>query len=276
MAEKDSKYIGVISAVIFVAMEIAAIVMLSHSSSLENIWINRLAHRTHGALWQSGENIRNYFSLDKQNEALAQENMELSQLLRKYRENELSFRGNAVYDTLVGNFKYTPATVVKASRNSQHNYIVLNKGKADGVNEEDGIVTANGVIGIVKAVDKHYSYGLTLMNPNISVSARIGQTGMVAPLIWDGKSTHKAIVDNIPLHFEVAKGDTVWTSGISSLFPPDIPVGRVEKISLIDGSRNAAEVLLFQDFATLRYVSIVENRDKKIIRNLENKAKNEQ
>ena len=268
MAERDRKYIGVISAVIFVAMEIAAIVMLSRSSSLQNIWINRLSHRTLGALWKGGENILNYFSLDEQNKSLSERNMELSAEVRALRARLLSVEGNAIYDTLSGHFRFIPATVVKASRNSQHNYIVLDKGKADGVAEEDGIITADGVVGIIKAVDERYSYGLTLMNPNVSVSARIGRNGTVSPLVWDGKSTHKAILDNIPLHHSFQKGDTVWTSGFSAIFPPDIPVGTVDMVELVDGSRNAARINLFQDFATLRYVSVVKNRDKAEINNL--------
>lgn len=276
MAGQDGKYNGVISAVIFVAMEIAAIVMLSSSSSMQNIWVNRISHRCLGAVWKSGENIRNYFSLDGQNKALAQQNMELSRIVRMLREREASFSQNAVYDTLSGHFRYIPATVVKASRNSQHNYIILDKGSADGVRPEDGIITASGVVGIVKATDRNFSYGLTLMNPNVSVSARIGMSGTVAPLVWDGKSTHKAILDNIPLHYSFKIGDTVWTSGFSSVFPPDIPVGTIGRVSLVDGSRNTAEVNLFQDFSTLRYVSVAGNLDKETIKELETEIIDEQ
>ena len=66
-------------------------------------------------------------------------------------------------------FSYTPATIVKMSRGRVHNYVILNKGSEDGILPQSGIITDRGVIGIVKSVSRHYSYGLTLMNPDVNV-----------------------------------------------------------------------------------------------------------
>ena len=270
----ERKKIGsdILSAAVFVALEIAAIVMLSHSSSMQNIWINRASHRVHAAIWSAGENIRNYFTLDKQNKVLAAENVNLSTIVREIGQRDLSYRENHLYDSKVGNFKMTPATIVKASRNSQHNYIILNKGSEDGVKPQTGIVTTHGVIGVVNAVGRHYSYGITLMNPRMSVSARIGFTGMVAPLEWDGLSTDGAVMRGLPLHQQISQGDTVWTSGFSSVFPADIPIGTTGGIRQVDGSTNEVEVKLFQDFSALRYVIITENLDREEIAEVEKEA----
>lgn len=270
----ERKRIGsdILSAAVFVALEIAAIVMLSHSSSMQNIWINRASHRVHAAIWSAGENIRNYFTLDKQNKVLAAENVNLSTIVREIGQRDLSYRENHLYDSKVGSFKMTPATIVKASRNSQHNYIILNKGSEDGVKPQTGIVTTHGVIGVVNAVGRHYSYGITLMNPRMSVSARIGFTGMVAPLEWDGLSTDGAVMRGLPLHQQISQGDTVWTSGFSSVFPADIPIGTTGGIRQVDGSTNEVEVNLFQDFSALRYVIITENLDREEIAEVEKEA----
>ena len=270
----ERKRIGsdILSAAVFVALEIAANVMLSHSSSMQNIWINRASHRVHAAIWSAGENIRNYFTLDKQNKVLAAENVNLSTIVREIGQRDLSYRENHLYDSKVGSFKMTPATIVKASRNSQHNYIILNKGSEDGVKPQTGIVTTHGVIGVVNAVGRHYSYGITLMNPRMSVSARIGFTGMVAPLEWDGLSTDGAVMRGLPLHQQISQGDTVWTSGFSSVFPADIPIGTTGGIRQVDGSTNEVEVNLFQDFSALRYVIITENLDREEIAEVEKEA----
>ena len=272
MAARESKYNGLISAVIFVAMEVAAIVMLSRTSSLENIWINRFSHRVLGTLWQGGESVRNYFSLERQNEALAEENRELSQQVREYRQREQAYLGSSPFDSSTGNFRFIPATIVKASRNSQHNYIILDKGRADGVEPESGIITGSGVVGIVKAVDEHLCYGLTLMNPNVKVSTRAGRSGVVSAMEWDGKSTDKAIMKDIPLHYDFEKGDTLWTSGFSTVFPPDLPLGTIRDVKLLEGRANVAEIDLFQDFATIRYVSVVRNLDRESLHKLEETA----
>lgn len=272
MAEGRKRFGFVISAAVFLLLEIAAVLMLSRTSSLQNIWINRASHRVHAAIWGTGEKIRNYFTLDGQNRALAAKNLELIREVWENGERDLSYRENHLFDSKVGNFRMIPATIVKASRNSQHNYIVLNKGSEDGVKPQTGIVTTTGVVGVVNSVDRHFSYGLTLMNTKMSVSARIGQTGLVAPLEWDGKHSNGALMKNLPLHHEIAPGDTVWTSGYSNVFPPDIPIGTTGGIRQVDGSTNEVSIRLFQDFAALRYVIITENLDRGEITELEKEA----
>lgn len=225
-----------------------------------------------GSLWSSGETVRNHFSLDKQNSILAEENARLNDQLKYYKRLEaLQAEAGAGPSDLLEGFRYTPATIVKVSRNTAHNYIILNKGSEDGILPHSGIITPQGVVGIIDAVDKHYSYGLTLMNNNISVSSRVGDTGIVGPLVWDGRNSNGAYLKDIPLHYSVQPGDTIYTSGFSIIFPPDIPVGIAGQTKIADGSAQQISVTLFQDFSALRYVTIVENPDRAEIYALEAK-----
>lgn len=250
-------------------MEIAALAMLKSSSTLQNIWINRTSHRVMGMLWGSGESVRNHFSLEKQNAVLAEENARLNNELRRYQQMEAEDVERSFSPFSTRGFHYTPATIVKISRNTAHNYIILNRGSIDGVKPHSGIITAQGVVGIVDAVDKHYSYGLTLMNSNVSVSARVGDTGIVGPLIWDGHNSNGANMKDIPLHFTVSPGDTIYTSGFSTIFPPDIPIGVAGQSKIYDGSSQQVSVTLFQDFSALKYVTVVDNPDRSEILELE-------
>lgn len=273
MQKNANPYIGLISAAIFIALEIAALGMLKRSSTLQNIWINRISHRVMAVCWGSGETIRNHFSLEKQNAALELENHELREQIRAYQKvyDRLTETSESA-DIQTRGFRFTPATVTKVSRNSAHNYIIINKGSVDGIKPHCGIITPRGVVGIISAVDKHYSYGLTLMNPNISVSSRIGRTGLVSPLVWDGRHSNKAVIKDVPLHYSVEPGDTVYTSGFSSIFPPDIPIGITGGSRLVDGVTNRTDVNLFEDFSALRYVTIVENPARTEIDELEKQA----
>ena len=78
------QYGPVLSAAVFAILEIAAIIMLGSSSSIQATWLKGAAHRTHATLWGSGEKVRNYFTLDRQNRALAAENVKLSNLVRDF------------------------------------------------------------------------------------------------------------------------------------------------------------------------------------------------
>ena len=269
MPKNSKSFLPLITAAIFIAMEIAAVAMLKSSSALQDVWINRASHRVVGSLWSGGESIRNHFSLAKQNDALMQENFELKERIRDfelYQEATVEATLSASGDR---RFVYIPATVVKMSRNSMHNYIILNKGSEDGVTTHSGIITNKGVVGIISAVDKHYSYGLTLMNTNVSVSSRVGRSGMVSPLIWDGKNSNRGVLKDIPLHYSIEPGDTVVTSGFSNIFPADIPVGITGETEIVYGSTSQTEVILFQEFGALRYVTIVKNPERDEISALE-------
>lgn len=263
---------GIINAVIFILLEVAACLCLVSTGSLQDIWLSRASHRTLGALWHWGESIRGYFSLGEENRALAEENARLAEELRRYEGRSLAAEAGARADTVTGSYAYTPATIVKMSRNTQHNYIILNKGRADGITPHSGIIAANGVVGIVNAVDENFCYGITLQNVLTSVSARIGHTGPAAPVEWSGRRSNLAIMKNLPIHVDVAPGDTVWTSGFSNIFPPDIPLGITGRTRQVDGAVNEVEVELFLDFNALRYVTIVENLDRKQIERLEGGA----
>ena len=70
---------------------------------------------------------------------------------------------------------------------------------------------------------------------------------------------------------EITQGDTIFTSGFSSIFPPDIPLGIAGESKIVNGSTSEIKVRLFEDFSALRYVTIVENLGKAEIKQLEHK-----
>lgn len=269
MQKEHTRKFSFASAAIFILLEIAALGMLKSSSTLQNIWINRLSHSVMGFLWGGGESIRNHFSLEKQNEALAEENFNLREQLKRYKLSEAAALENDAATFGCGEFVYIPATVIKMSRGGSHNYIIVNKGSEEGVKPHNGIISANGIVGIISAVDKHMSYGMTLMNSNVSVSSRAGREGIVAPLVWDGRHSNKGVMKDIPLQYDVTPGDTIFTSGFSTIFPPDIPIGIAGSSRLVDGSSNSTEITLFQDFQALRYVTIIDNPDRSVISEIE-------
>ena len=240
----------IISAAIFILMEVAALNMLSRNGSLQEIWIARGAHNFMRAVWGGSESVKYYFSLKKQNEALAEENFALRQSLLQYGDEA----SRARLDTM---------TLGLGRQVSG-----FTKGSEEGVTSHSGIVTGKGVVGIIDAVGRHHAYALTFMNSDISISARLGTEGAVGPLVWDGKSTGQGILKEIPLQYKYSPGDTVYTSGYSSIFPPDIPLGTAGESKVINGATNEIKIKLFQDFTALRFVMVVSNSNRKEMEDL--------
>jgi rod shape-determining protein MreC len=262
-----------INAVIFVILEVTALNMLGSNGELQRTWISRGAQNVMSFLWGGSQKISDYFSLKEQNDALAQENFELrmrleqvESLLPEEESLTAALAGNE-YD----NYRYIPAKIAKISNNTQHNYMIISKGYEDGVTEGSGVITGEGAVGIVDAVSRHHAYARSFKNHEMNISARLGKEGAVGPLAWDGMTSDGAILKEIPHHVEFEKGDTVYTSGYSSIFPPDIPLGEVGEAKVVNGATYEIKVRLFEDFGALRYVTIVENLGKEEMKELEDR-----
>lgn len=267
----------IISAAVFILLEIAAVAMLRNNGTLQSIWISRASHQFMAWTWGGSESVLDFFKLKKTNARLAEENARLLQELRQFRDMDNAEKEKTATDSLgfSSSFQMIPATIVKISRNKQHNYFIINKGYEDGVFPESGVITSNGVVGIIDAVDRHYSYGLSLMNTNLNVSARLGIDGAIGPMKWDGISSSRALLQEISIQNELTPGDTVWTSGFSSIFPADIPMGITGESRVINGATYEIDVELFQDFNDLKYVTVAINSGREEILYLENLENNE-
>lgn len=254
----------IFNAVIFIVMEIAALNMLNNNGVIQNFFISKHIHVFMAKVWGGTEQIKEYFKLRSVNEQLAKENFELNRQIQAYKIRETNMILDSLAKTFTdtskyangSGFTYIPATIVKISKNKQHNYIILGQGSEDGVQPHSGIITSNGVVGIVDAVGKHYSYAISFKNTELSVSTRLGKEGAVGPMVWDGKHADMAILKEIPLQYKFEVGDTVYTSGYSSIFPPDIPLGTTGDSKIVNGATYEIKVHLFQDPSSVRYVTL--------------------
>ena len=249
----------VINAAVFILLEVAALVMLSHNGEMQKTWIAKGMHGVYAFFWGGAETVKDYFSLRKQNDMLAEENFRLNKVIREYRMlTGTDIRPDTVPDIL-GGYRFVHADAVKVSNNKQHNYIILDKGAKDGIEELSGVMTDRGVIGIIDAVGQNFSYARSFKNTGMSVSARLGKEGPVGELMWDGVSSNGAVLKEIPHHIVLHQGDTVYTSGFSAIFPADIPLGVTGEATVVNGSTYDIDVTLFEDFSAIRYVTIVSN-----------------
>lgn len=271
---KPGKIVTLIfNAAIFIALEVAALGML-RSSKAQDFFVSKGAHAFMAKIWGSTQAVKYYFSLKQANEELAAQNFALNQELQAW----MQYAEEAKRDSLtrsfedIAGFHYMSASIVKISRNKQHNYLILGQGSEDGVVPRSGIITPQGVIGIVDAVSKHYSYAISFMNTDFSLSARLGREGAVGPLVWDGKSSGGAILKEIPLQYRFEPGDTVYTSGFSSIFPADIPIGLTGTSRIVNGATYEINVSLLQNVGAARYVTLVNNVGRQEIETLETEA----
>jgi rod shape-determining protein MreC len=245
---------------LFFVLEIVAVSLLSYSSYYQRTAIVGVVRLGKGKIDGWLENGSYYFSLKEVNKQLAAENNALRNRLESYGRLHDRPADTTVTDSLGQPvFSYLPATVVSNRVNHLHNYMLLNAGTEQGVNTDMGVMMHNGVIGTVVEVYEHYSLVKSLLNVDWRVSAKLAGNGAFGSLYWDGKDYREVLLTEIPQHIPIQVGDTVISSGYSSLFPADIPIGTIKSYQVKRGNFYEITVVLFADFKRIHAVNIVKH-----------------
>ena len=216
------------------------------------------------AILDISSNFTDYFSLKRANDELSREN---AFLRTQVPDNNYDISDPALISHQSGDsihYLYRPAKVINNSINKFHNYITIDKGAKQGIKPEMGVISARGLVGVVRHVSPNYATAISLLNTQLKISARLRETNHFGSLEWDGKSYQYAVLNEIPGHAKVSVGDAVVTSGYSALFPEGILIGTIEDFELNKGEGfYVIRVKLSIDFKNLTYIETVE----KITRN---------
>ncbi len=253
---------------VFLALESASLTMLFRFNDYQaSVWLTS-ANTFAAAADRKYSDIMAYIHLADVNKDLTMRNVMLQKQVSGLRDalRRLGEDSDAIdkkqRDALKG-YDIIPATVTSNSVTKTDNYIVIDKGEADGVRSEMGVVGGGGIVGIVYLAGTHYSLVLPVLNSKSSISCRIRGSSFFGYLNWDGGNPLVAYLNDIPKYAAIKAGDYVETSGYSSVFPPGLFVGRIMSVeNSRDGMSFSARVNLATEFATLRDVCVAANRDK--------------
>lgn len=253
---------------LFVLLEGLCIYMVCNNGIVQRYRLMGKLREAQGFFWEKYSAVKEYSSLRETNELLSKENTTLMEQL--LRERELA--GPAGADTSRFPFRFIHAKVIRNTVGTSHNYIIIDKGSNHGIEEDMGVITPSGVVGITRGVSANYSYVLSFLNTSQQVSAKVGSTNTFGPLRWNAGKEGMAVLDEIPQHLNVQLQDTVYTSGYSSFYPPDIPLGTVTGSKVVNGVHLSVDVQLLQDFRSLRHVMVVKNNSREEIEKLVREA----
>lgn len=222
-----------------------------------------------GGIYNSVNNVSEYMHLRTQNELLQQENNQLKSFLYNKTDSINKTFVDTVYSGTT--YKFSPAVVIKNSYSSNNNILLINRGKRDSIKQDFGVISPKGLVGIVDNTSKKYATVISVLNTNSRISAKLKKSNHFGSLMWNGKSPFLVQLTEIPKIAPIMVGDTITTSGRSSIFPKDIPIGTVDSYSL-DASQNYYIILvrLFNDMTSLEHVYVIENKDTEEIKALIN------
>lgn len=214
-------------------------------------------------MYQWSNSVVEFFKLRAANDNLSEENTALkNQIIRI--QNELTTLRSEDKDSI--HFKIPPemeyefisAKVINSSTIKLQNYITLNKGAIDGIKPDMGVISDEGVVGIVKTVSNRFSVVIPILNPKIEINCKFKRSNYSGGLVWNGEDYRYANLTDIARHVQIELGDTLITSGLTSTFPEGIPVGNIEDFKINESDAYyKIKVKLAVNFRTLSHVKVI-------------------
>lgn len=225
-----------------------------------------------GGLYGTVNSIGQYLDLKEQNITLVEENRQL----RKELFNASEYKADTSSNSLNNQFEIISAEVYKNSYNSSNNHLTINRGERDSIQQDFGVITSKGIVGIIDNTSNKYSTVLSILSKKSRINAMLKSSNQNGSLTWDGDSPFTAILEDVSKFAKVSIGDTIITGGQSAIFPKGIGIGLVEDFETdISGDTYNIKVRLFNDMTSLQHVYIIKNNDKEEIKQLE-RLNNEQ
>ena len=245
---------------VFLALEVAAFILISRNSAYPRSSVFSTANTVIAWHYEQWSAIGDYFRLHEENDELIKENIDLRNQLSAM---EAALTGDSIH--------YLDAKVVQMTTDRLHNYLTINRGSKDGIVRGQGVRNADGAVGIIRTVGRHYSIVLPIIHTQTNLSCRLAKNDYLGTLQWNGKDCRYAQLTDIALHVDVQAGDTIVTSGLGSVFPEGIPVGIVETCTINEGdSYYTINVRLQVDFKRLRFIEVVQNAHQQEMEDLNN------
>ena len=211
-----------------------------------------------GRLNEYYSNFTGFFELKRSNEALAKENATLRAMLQ--------IKTKTIPDSLYRyesgfSIKYISARVISNTTQFRNNYFMLDKGYIAGIKKDMGVITNEGVMGIIIDVTENYSSGISILHKDARLSGRIKKNNQLVNISWDGVNYRLGDISHIPTHVSLVPGDTIETSGNSQIFPEGIMIGTVDYIDEeMDDMFKKGKIRFSTDYNQVTHVYVVENR----------------
>lgn len=247
--------------ILFLVFELIAIILIFSQNPIQRGKLTSQINSLSTLVYDGAYEVTQYMHLRKSNEQIAKENSLLRSRVTPVRPDSVSPRN--AYD-------FIPALVINNTVHNEFNYLTLNAGKKNGVELDMAVVSPFGIVGVVKTVSPNYCRVISVLNSQLKISVKLSKSGYFGSLSWDRRNYRDVLVTEIPSHVSLEPGDSIVSSGYSSIFPSGEPIATVlEATPAAGGNFLEIRARLNNDFKQLSTVYIVINNGKEEIQTLE-------
>ena len=249
---------------VFLILEVICLSMVvSFNKNQKEIYHNSKSimsdSMTHG--WRE---ITQYWNLSAVNDSLSGVIAELKQQQDEAKFLKTINQDSSKYRTedFEQRYTYTSAKVVSNTINLPNNFLTVDRGIVDGIDNRMGVFDSRGIVGIVIRSNNRYSQVMSILHRDSKISAKISRLNAFGTMVWTSIGNPRLMeLRYIPKHLNPKIDDIIQTSGASSYFPGGLPIGKVKEIQEDPqcGNFHLITVELFNDLSTTQYVYIVNN-----------------
>jgi rod shape-determining protein MreC len=244
--------------ILFVILEIICFyLVINYNRDQKDIFLNS-SQVYAGKMAAQSAKVSNYSRLKSINDSLMYENANLIEnLISIEYTNDQIPAADSIYD----NYDLIPASICNSTVNLVNNHITLCKGNREGIEKDMGVISSNkGIIGVVRNVSENFAHVISILNSQSRISCSIKSRNGHGSLRWRDLDPLRISLVDVPKHEKIVVGDTVITSGYSTMFPRGILVGVIESYKVVSGSNNyLITVKLFNDLTNVKYAYVIKN-----------------
>ncbi|MBT8488665.1 MAG: rod shape-determining protein MreC [Gemmatimonadetes bacterium] len=135
--------------------------------------------------------------------------------------------------------EYLPATLLRPGTPGSESMFLVDRGARDGLVEGSPVVSAHGLVGVVREVRERNSVGIDWSHPEFRASAMLAD-GLVYGLVENRRGAFREedrlLLNGIPFNEPVAPASLVVTSGLGGIYPRGIPIGRLDALADQEGT----------------------------------------
>ena len=157
-------------------------------------------------------------------------------------------------------FQFEEGMVIGHSAGNHVTGFTLNRGTLHGVSVGMPVIVREGIVGHVTEVGLNWCMVSTLIEDKSAVGAyvvRSGSLGMVSgdPSMKESGTCRMSYMNE---DADIQVGDLIYSSGTGSVYPADLPIGRVTEVTRDEYNRTpVATVAPAVDFSSLQYMMII-------------------
>lgn len=222
-------------------------------------------------LKDSAESFSLYFknmdSLIDENKELKEENIELKDKLtnaQAIEEENIRLREYLELKKTYNDYSFADALIIAHEGEAYMTVLTLNKGTGDGIKVGMPVITPSGVVGSIFEVGYNWCKVRCIIEDSSGVGAYISKNGEIGIVEGDVmyKDSNICDLNYLSENSQVKEGDIVYTSGLGSVYPRGLPIGKVVSVKKNPHDRTvSAKLESFVDFSDLKHVMIITSFD---------------